>query len=95
MADIDFDRDGKVTEEEIHKAKEIYELERFEEKSEAQKRMAWLSMFMVLGFTGLMFSEFISVERLNALSAVLDWFYITQAGVIGAYMGVTAWANRK
>jgi len=31
----------------------------------------------------------------SALADLLGLFYIAQAGVVGAYMGVSAWMSRK
>jgi len=38
----------------------------------------------------------ISESRVAALSALISTMYIANAGIVGAYMGVTAWmANKK
>jgi len=37
----------------------------------------------------------VSIERINALSDISNLFYISGAGIVGAYMGATAWMNRK
>ena len=41
---FDLDKDGTVTDAEIDRAKEMVDLELREAKSEAQKKMAWLSI---------------------------------------------------
>lgn len=74
---------------------EKLELELREEKAEAQKRMAWTSIGSMVVFTLALFSSFVPVERVDALSDLLGIFYVTQAGIVGAYMGVTAWMSRK
>ena len=51
---------------------------------------------MAMGlFTVMMFMPFMSVERINALSDISNLFYLSGAGIVGAYMGTTAWMNRK
>jgi len=49
----------------------------------------------VVGFTGLLMTPLLSVERINALSDLFGLFYISLAGIVGAYMGVSGWMSRK
>ena len=46
------------------------------EKADAQRRMAWVAMGSMIVFT---------------LADLFGLFYIGQAGVVGAYMGMTAY----
>ena len=46
-------------------------------------------------FTAAMFTPWISIERIEALSEISNLFYISGAGIVGAYMGTTAWMSRK
>ncbi len=92
---FDKDGDGIVTDKEIAMEKEMMELERIEEKSEAQKKMAWVAMASMLGFTVFLFLPIISDSRVTALADLLGLFYIGQASVVGAYMGFTAYMNGK
>ena len=71
------------------------EAERLEEKSEAQKKMAWIAMFSMLAFTIFLFLPIIPDSRVKALADLLGLFYIGQASVVGAYMGFTAYMSRK
>ena len=66
-----------------------------EEKADTQKRMAWVAMLSMVAFTVALFSPVISDSRVEALADLLGLFYIAQAGVVGAYMGVTAWMSKK
>jgi hypothetical protein len=91
----DLDGDGIVTDEEIAREKEMIELELREEKSEAQKRMAWIAMGSMIIFSIFLFLPIVSDSRVSALADLLGLFYIAQAGVVGAYMGTTAWMSRK
>ena len=92
---LDMNGDNEVTENEIRAANERLELELREEKADSQRRMAWVSMFSMIVFTILLFSPIISDTRVEALADLLGLFYIAQAGVVGAYMGVTAWMSKK
>jgi ABC-type multidrug transport system permease subunit len=91
----DLDGDGIVTDEELAKEKEIVEMELREEKSEAQKRMAWIAMVSMIAFSIFLFLPIVSDNRVKALADLLGLFYIAQAGVVGAYMGATAWMSKK
>ena len=44
---FDLDGDGTVTDEEIKRSQDMMELELREEKSEAQKKMAWIDLKMI------------------------------------------------
>ena len=44
-------------------------------------------------FTLAMF--FVDIERVNALSDISNLFYLSGTGIVGAYMGTTAWMSRK
>ena len=87
------DGDGVVTDEELEHAKEIKETERDLRKSLAQLRMARWTLIGMGAFTAGMF--FIPIERVEALSEISNLFYISGCGIVGAYMGTTAWMSRK
>jgi hypothetical protein len=91
----DLDGDGIVTDAELAREKEMIEMELREEKSEAQKRMAWIAMGSMIVFSIVLFLPVVSDNRVKALADLLGLFYIAQAGVVGAYMGTTAWMSRK
>ena len=91
----DMDGDGVVTDEELEHAKEIRETERDLRKSLAQLRMARWTLIGMGAFTAAMFTPWISIERITALSEVSSLFYISGAGIVGAYMGTSAWMSKK
>lgn len=91
----DMDGDGIVTDEELEHAKEIRETERDLRKSLAQLRMARYTLMGMGLFTAAMFTPWMSIERIQALSEISNLFYISGAGIVGAYMGTTAWMSRK
>jgi hypothetical protein len=90
----DADFDGTVDDKEIDNAQEMLELELREEKADAHRRMAWAAMISMIIFTVALFLPVVSESRVAALADLLGLFYIAQAGVVGAYMGVTAWMSR-
>ena len=92
---FDLDGDGTVTDKEFELEQKMMEAERLEEKSEAQKKMAWIAMFSMLAFTIFLFLPIIPDSRVKALADLLGLFYIGQASVVGSYMGFTAYMSRK
>ena len=90
----DSDWDGTISDEEIDDAQEMLEMELREEKADAHRRMAWAAMISMIVFTIALFLPVVSESRVSALADLLGLFYIAQAGVVGAYMGVTAWMSR-
>ena len=91
--EYDLDGDGVVTDEELSNMKEIKETETALRKNFAQLRMARYTLIAMGLFTAAMF--FIDVERVKALADISNLFYISGAGIVGAYMGTTAWMNKK
>ncbi len=51
----------------------------------AQLRMARYTLMAMGGFTLAMF--FIPIDRVTALSDISNLFYLSGAGIVGAYMG--------
>ena len=89
----DMDGDGVVSDEELDHAKEIKQVETELRKNLAQLRMARYTLISMGVFTIAMF--FIPLDRVKALSDISNLFYISGAGIVGAYMGTTAWMNKK
>tara|TARA_R110000744_G_scaffold127276_5_gene234044 strand:- start:6357 stop:6650 length:294 start_codon:yes stop_codon:yes gene_type:complete len=89
--DLDLNKNGAVNDEELAVAKEI----RIEEKEDAQRHMAWVAMGSMLVFTALVFLPIFPDTRIKAMADLFGLFYIGQAGVVGAYMGMTAYMSKK
>jgi hypothetical protein len=94
-AKYDVDGDGIVSDEELTAVAKLEELEMQEEKADAQRRMAWVSLLSMLVFTGLVFLPIFPDTRIQALADLFGLFYIGMAGVVGAYMGMTAYMSKK
>ena len=92
-ADYDLDGDGTITDEELAHAKEIRQAEHELRKLRAQRRMATASLVGMGAFTGAMF--IVPIERVQALADISNLFYISGAGIVGAFMGASAWMSRN
>ena len=94
-AEFDLDGDGVVSDAEIQRSQEMMELELREQKADAQQKMAWIAMGSMLVFSMVLFTPMVTESRVAALADLLGLFYIAQAGVVGAYMGTSAWMSGK
>ena len=92
-AKYDLDGDGLVSDEELQAVKEINETEAEGRKLRAQRRMATASLIAMGSFTAAMFV--VDIERVQALADISNLFYISGAGIVGAYMGASAIMNRN
>tara|TARA_R100001377_G_C3148053_1_gene95241 strand:+ start:58 stop:369 length:312 start_codon:yes stop_codon:yes gene_type:complete len=86
-SDLDLDGDGIVSDAELAASVVLTQ----HEKADAQRRMAWLAMGSMIFFTLAVFLPIFPDARIKALSDLFGLFYIGQAGVVGAYMGMTAY----
>jgi len=92
---IDTDNDGNVTSLEMDQAQRIIDMELSEEKSTAHRRMAQAAMGSIVGFTAVLFTPIVDIERVTALSELFGLFYISCASIVGGYMGVSSWMSKK
>jgi hypothetical protein len=91
--EYDLDGDGVVTDSELENAKAIKETEQLLRKQLAQLRIARYTLVGMGVFTVACF--FIPIDRLEAMSDISNLFYISGAGIVGAYMGASAFMSRK
>ena len=92
-AEYDLDGDCTITDQELEAARQIKEEEAELRKMRAQRRMATATLIAMGAFTLAMF--FVPIERVEALSGISDLFFLSAAGIVGAYMGMSAWMSRK
>tara|TARA_Y100001937_G_scaffold84513_1_gene114383 strand:+ start:865 stop:1185 length:321 start_codon:yes stop_codon:yes gene_type:complete len=92
-AEYDEDGDGIVTDAELSHVKEIKETETKLRKNLAQLRMARYTLIGMGVFTLAMF--IVPIERVEALADISNLFYISGAGIVGTYMGTTAYMTKN
>jgi hypothetical protein len=91
----DMDGDGVVTDEELEHAKDIKKTETELRKNVAQLRMARYTLIFMGVYAVFLASPWCSAEKLEGLGAVTDLIFLSGAGIVGAYMGTTAWMSKK
>ena len=87
---LDLDGDGVVSDSELAALEAIENAE----KMDAQRRMAGVSLIVMIAFTALVFLPIFPDSRVAALGSLFATFYIGMAGVVGAYMGMTAYMSK-
>jgi hypothetical protein len=83
--EADLNQDGKLSEEEL----KIYE-----KRAINRRRMAWLSLIALI-VSGFSMMFFVSEERLARLDGILELYWISLGGIVGAYVGISAWASKR
>lgn len=91
---FDINKNGDMTKEEIQLGKEMLEIGLKEEKAQAQKRMAWVSLFSILIYASLPVIPFIPTDSLEYIAGMSDMLFITLASIIGFYFGATAYMSK-
>ena len=83
--EIDLDGDGMINDKEI---------EMYERRAKNRRRMAWLSLIAMI-VTSFCIMFLIPEERLSRIENMLDLYWVSLGGIVGAYVGISAWVNRK
>ena len=95
MAKFDNDNNGKLSEKEFELYQQNERLQASLEKQDSQRKMAWTAITVIIVVTAALFVPGISEERIETIIPMLDWFYIAMAGIVGAFMGMTAWMSKR
>jgi len=85
IVEADLDQDGKLN---------TYEEIIYERKAKNRRRMAWLSLIALIG-SGLLLMFLVPESRLGSLDGLLELYWISLGGVVGAYVGISAWATKR
>jgi cytochrome bd-type quinol oxidase subunit 2 len=83
--EVDLNNDGIVT----SKEEALYE-----KKAVNRRRMAWLSLIALI-VSGICVMFVIPESRLKSLSGLLELYFISLAGIVGAYVGISTWMNKR
>lgn len=59
-----------------------------------RRKMAWISILMMVGMTISLFF-YVPEAKLDKLQDVISWAYMSFASIIGAYMGLSTYADKK
>jgi|TARA_R100000963_G_C4636811_1_gene100800 hypothetical protein len=59
-----------------------------------RRRMAWVALLAIVA-AGLYIVTMVPENRLTKLSSLLDLWFISLGGIVGAYMGFATWASKR
>lgn len=83
--DIDVNGDGQVDEKEYA----IYE-----RKATNRRKLAWVSLIAMIA-TAYCIMFLVPETKLERIKDMLDLYWISLGGIVGAYVGMSAWASKK
>lgn len=83
--EIDLNRDGTVSKKE----EELYE-----KKAKNRRLMAWVSLIAMVA-SGFAIMFLIPEARLQKINAMLDLYWISLGGIVGAYVGISTWMSKR
>jgi hypothetical protein len=90
QSNLDMDQDGNVTQQEL----EYIKAENEDKRQDQQRRMASVAMWSMIVVTCVLLSPIIPIERIESLVGIMTTFYLSQAAVVSAFFGATAYLNR-
>ena len=96
-ANYDADGDGVVTDEELETSKELQSLRLQFKRANAQKTMAWFSLWGMLLYPSLgVCSAWVGLEQAaGILGDMASVYFVSVAGILAAFFGAQAWSNRN
>lgn len=83
---VDLNHDGVVDE---------VEMQNYIKKTEAHRKIAYVSLASILVFTGFLMSPLVDVDRVKALSDLFSMFYVMTGSIVATFMGVSSWLSKK
>lgn len=83
--EIDLNHDGLVSKKE----EELYE-----KKAKNRRAMAWVSLIAMVA-SGIAIMFLIPESRLQKINAMLDLYWISLGGIVGAYVGISTWMSKR
>tara|TARA_R110000803_G_scaffold185254_1_gene247608 strand:- start:114 stop:413 length:300 start_codon:yes stop_codon:yes gene_type:complete len=87
----DINDDGILSDNEL----ELQKIKNDQLKQRHQRRLAFAALYAMILFMLFLFTPLVPLERVQALSSITDVFFISCAGITGAYVGVSTYISRK
>jgi len=93
----DLNGDGKVTEEELVHYEKLVELENEDQKSDAQRKMAWFSLSgMLLYPFAVVIANLMGLDKAPAiLGDMAPTYFVSVAAIVAAFYGKEAYVGKK
>ena len=96
-SEYDTDGDGVVTDAELETSQQLQELKLQHSKADAQRNMAWFALWGMLLYPSLVVaSSWVGLSQAaDILGDMASVYFVAIAGLVAAFFGASAWANRS
>ena len=93
----DMNKDGEVTEEELVHYEKLVELENEDQKSDAQRKMAWFSLSgMLLYPFAVVIANLLGLDKApDILGDMAPTYFVSVAAIVAAFYGKEAYVGKK
>jgi hypothetical protein len=93
----DMDKDGEITEQELVHYEKLIELENEDEKSDAQRKMAWFSLSgMLLYPFAVVAANLLGLDKApGILGDMAPTYFVSVAAIVAAFYGKEAYVGKK
>ena len=93
----DMNKDGKISEQELIHYEKLIELENEDEKSDAQRKMAWFSLSgMLLYPFAVVIANLLGLDKApGILGDMAPTYFVSVAAIVAAFYGKEAYVGKK
>ena len=85
---LDLNHDGIIENEDVELFEKI-------NQTKNRPRLAWSAMISMIVVTIVMFLPYVTEARITSMKDILEVFYISQASIVGFYMGASTYLDAK
>ena len=90
----DSNGDGIVSDQELQMRERMIRLENQDKKEDQQRYMVWFSAISVTAFIIILMLPIVPLDRLNMLSSIASTWFISNMGIIGAFIASNAFVKK-
>lgn len=91
MSNLDRNGDGAVN----NTDEKLIELENSDRKQDIQRKLAVAAFISMVALMGYVLLGNVASERIEAMSNLIEMFYISMAGIIAAFFGADAFITTR
>lgn len=97
MNELDLNKDGVVTEEELNRSERINEIRNEQKKEKAQRQMAWFALGgMLLYPFAVVIASFMGLDKASeVLGDMAPTYFVSVAAIVAAFYGKEAYTKGK
>lgn len=97
MSDLDLNKDGIVTEDELNRSERINEINNEQKKEKAQRQMAWFSLGgMLLYPFAVVIASFLGLDKASEnLGDMAPTYFVSVAAIVAAFYAKEGYTKGK